>query len=77
MVGPERVEVRMMSTREMMFGWLRIRERGTAAVGRIADASFVVAVSFLASFVTTFGILEARKDALSLVRMTWMEDATC
>jgi hypothetical protein len=37
----------------------------------------VVAVSFLASFVTTFGILEARKDALSLVRMTWMEDATC
>jgi hypothetical protein len=65
----------MISTREMMFGWLRIREMGMAAVGRIADVSFVVDVFFLTSFVTMFGILEARKAALSLVRITWTEEA--
>lgn len=67
----------MMSTREMILGWLRISDMGIAAVGRIADASLVVVASFLASSATVFGILEARKDALSLARMTWMEEAMC
>ena len=66
----------MMSTREMMLGWLRMRDRGMAAVGRIQEARFVVAVSFLTSFVTMLGILDARKTAWSLVRMTRMEEAT-
>ena len=66
-----------MSTRDIMFGWFRISERGTAAVGRMAEESLVVAVSAFASFVTMFGILVARKDALSLVRMTWIEEAMC
>ena len=76
-VGPGRLEVWIMSTRDMMFAWFRIRDTGTDAVGRIADASLVVVVCFFASFVTTFGILEARNDALSLVRMTCTEDAMC
>lgn len=50
---------------------------GIAAVGRIAEASFVVVVSFLTSLTTILGILDARKDALSRVRMTWIEEAMC
>ena len=64
-----------MSTREMMFGWLRIREMGIAAVGRIADASLVLPVGLLASLMSVFGIFEARKRVLSLVRRTWIEEA--
>ena len=63
-----------MSTREMTLGWLRMRERGMAAVGRIQDARFVVVLSFLTSFVSMVGILEARKSAWSLVRRTRMEE---
>ena len=75
--GPSHAEVRMISTREMMFGWLSIKDKGTAAVGRIADASFVFVVFVLASLVTIVGILDARKAALSLVRITWIEEEMC
>jgi len=57
-----------------MLGWLRMRERGMAAVGRIQDARFVVVLSFLTSFVSMVGILQARKMAWSLVRRTRMEE---
>jgi len=50
-------------------------ERDLPAVGMIADASFVVVVSFPGSLVITSVIFEARKEALSLVRMTWIEEA--
>jgi membrane-associated PAP2 superfamily phosphatase len=63
-----------MSTKEMMLEWLRMRDRGMAAVGRIQDARFVVVLSFLTSFVSMVGILQARKRAWSLVRRTRMEE---
>jgi membrane-associated PAP2 superfamily phosphatase len=58
----------------MILGWLRMRERGMAAVGRMQDAMFVVVVSFLTSFVSIVGILEARERAWSLVRRTRVEE---
>ena len=58
----------------MIFGWLRIRERGMADVGRIQNARLVVVVSVLMSLASMVGILEARKRAWSLVRMTRIEE---
>ncbi len=58
-----------------MLGWFRSREREVAATGRIQEATFVVArVELgLGTGVTVSGIRVARKEALSLVRRTWME----
>lgn len=73
----------IMSTREMMLGWLRRRESVVAAVGISAGASGVVTVGFLGSShsgggsrVLVLGIRAARKDSLSIVRRTEMEEVS-
>ena len=64
----------------MMFGWLRIRDRERAAVGRIAVARLVDIFDLLlsvwmASLQTMLGIFVARNFWLSEARRTWMVEA--
>ena len=71
----------MMSTMEIVLGWLSRRERVVAAVGMSAGARGVLTCGFLGSSqerggsrVLVVGIRVARKEALSLVRRTEMDD---
>jgi hypothetical protein len=65
----------VISTSEMMFGWFRIREMETAAVGISTGARGVVIVFFFGSLIIISGIGDAINDALSDTRRTRIEDA--
>jgi hypothetical protein len=75
MLLPAKVDAWMISTSEMIFGWLRMREIGTPAVGIMAGARGVVTASFFGSVVFVVGIWHARKDLLSATRNTVMDEA--
>lgn len=73
-IEPSKSESRVISISEMMFGWLSISETGLDAVGRTEAAREAVLVSASTSRQSISVIFVARKEALSLLRMTWIEE---